>query len=591
MNTQERTETLGRLEMALVGGLAGLSFWVLVDVLPDRLADLPRLYLFLAALATVFFNGWLAMSGPLAVLRAALSSLALALPLAGLITWASLRFDTIDGFFDTGHPAVSIAILGFVPLPFLIAGARASGWAHYPTLFSHSWNIVVRYAAAWLFVGVIWGVLMLSDALLKLVGIEVIEWLIEQDAVPYLLTGVTLGVALAVVNELSDYVSPYLVLRLLRLILPVVLVVVVVFLAALPLRGLSHLFGDFSAAGTLLAMAMGAVTLITTALDADQARAVHTRMMRGACQALALLVPALAVLAGVAIWMRVQQYGWTPDRLAAATLAVLVLAYGVAYAVSVLLRGDWAARLRRSNITMALVASGVAVIWLTPLFSPQRVATADQVARFARGTTPAAKLDLWTMAHDWGRAGQAGVMQLAAMADHPEAAQMAQRVRDLEGAPSRYAFERRERSEKEADLVQELRAVLALRPEGAELAQGVLAGLRDWQLTEAIKACGHLTPAGNPGCVLLLAELSAYQEGTEAVLFTLNGHGGVHVQGLYPSAPGAPYDDRPPDFLRGASARRLDAGVIDAVLAGQFRLKPVPAQVLDVQGQELYFGR
>ena len=74
---------------------------------------------------------------------------------------------------------------------------------------------------------------------------------------------VWLVLALAVVTELSDYVSPFLILRLLRLMLPPVLLVLAVFLLALPLRGLSGLFGGLSAAATLLAMVAAGATATT----------------------------------------------------------------------------------------------------------------------------------------------------------------------------------------------------------------------------------------------------------------------------------------------------------------------------------------
>ncbi|WP_212524001.1 DUF4153 domain-containing protein [Actibacterium sp. MT2.3-13A] len=591
MNRTEQTEALGRLSMALVGALAGLAMWMLSDVLPDLLTEAPRLYLFLSALAWVLFSAWLAMAGPLSLAVAGALAAALALPAAGLLAWASLRFDTTAAFFQTGHPLVSFGLLSAVPLPFVIAWKRAGQWNSYPQLFQQSWNIVVRYAAAWLFVGTVWAVLTLSDALLKLVGIDVIEWLLEQEVVPYLLTGVTLGLALAVVNELSDYVSPYLVLRLLRLLLPVVLAVVLVFLAALPMRGLSNLFGEFSAAATLLAMAMGALTLVTTALDADDEAAVQSGAMRLAAQVLALLVPALAVLAGEAIRMRVVQYGWSPDRLAAATLAAVVLGYGLAYALAVLRRRNWAARIRQANIVMALAVIALALAWLTPLIDPQKLATAHQVARFRAGAVGARQLDLWTIGREWGRAGRAGLDRLAALSDHPEAALLAERLAALDEAPTRYAFERQTAEADSAALIAALRAKLPVRPEGAALPEGLLEGLRSWELEELSRACGRSTPGGNPGCVLLRVELSDATPGDEAVLVTGSDRGGPVLRGYFAEEGGAGLVMRVPEVLASAGGLRTGAAVVDDLIAGEFSLRPVAINALVFEGGELFFGR
>ena len=591
MSRMMQTEALGRLSMALVGGLAGLALWVLSDVLPDMLIERPRLYLFLSALAWALFASWLAMAGPLRLARAGELAAALALPVAGLLTWASLRFDTTEGFFATGHPLASFVLLMALPLPFLIAHRRAGRWNSYPQLFQQSWNIVVRFAAAWLFVGVVWAVVTLSDALLKLVGIDLIEWLLEQEPVPYLLTGVTLGLALAVVNELSEYVSPYLVLRLLRLLLPVVLAVVLVFLAALPFRGLSQLFGEFSVAATLLAMAMGAVTLVTTALDADDEAGVQTGAMRLATQVLALLVPALAVLAGEAVRMRVAQYGWSPDRLAAATLVALVLGYGLAYALAVLLRRNWAGRIRQANIVMALVVMAVALAWLTPLFNPQKLATAHQIARFRDGTVSAQKIDLWTIGREWGRDGRAGLDRLAALGDHPEAALLAERLAALGTSRNRYAFERQTAEADGGALIAAIRAKLPVRPEGAAVPEGFLEGLRMWELEELLRACGRGTPAGNPGCVLLRVELSDGAPGEEAVLVTGGDRGGPVLRGYFAEPGGAGFVLRSPEMLSASGGYRTGAAVIDSLISGDFSLRPISVNALVFEGGELFFGR
>jgi len=212
-----------RLVMALIGALAGFSLWLFMEKLDDLIAN-QRLYLFLFSFAVGLFVALLAMAARIGPARALTRAVIVALPAAALLTWASLRFDTISQFMGTGHPMLAFAILIFVPLPFLIAAARPDeGWRSYPALFLHAWNIVVRFAAALLFVGLFWGVILLANALFRLVGLELIEEILDIKPVPFVLTGSVFGLALAVVAEYSTYVSPRLLLRLLRLFLPVVL--------------------------------------------------------------------------------------------------------------------------------------------------------------------------------------------------------------------------------------------------------------------------------------------------------------------------------------------------------------------------------
>ncbi|MCK4711933.1 MAG: DUF4153 domain-containing protein, partial [Marinosulfonomonas sp.] len=297
---------INRAALSLIGGLAGLCLYLLVDVIADQLEN-EQLFLFLVAFSGAFFIAVLGIVGPLSIKRAALVALIVALPSALLLFWASLRFSHVSRFMDSGQP-LAFGVLVTIPLPFFMAQMRAGeSWRDYPALFNHSWNIVVRYAAAWLFVGVFWGVLMLSNELLNIVGLEVIEDLLDIDPVPFVLTGLVLGLALAVVHEMAAYVTPVLTLflRLTRLLLPMVLLVVGVFIMALPVRGLSGLFGGLSATAVLIAMAAGAATLVTTALDQTDDAAKGAPVMRVFTQALALLIPVMAGLAAYAVWVRV----------------------------------------------------------------------------------------------------------------------------------------------------------------------------------------------------------------------------------------------------------------------------------------------
>lgn len=492
--------------MALIGGLAGLSLYVLLEVLdqavlPDRVA------LGVTGFAAVFFTGWLAMTGPLAALRAAFGAALVAAATAVLMVTASLRFLSVEGLFGHPVPALAMLVLALVPLPFFIA-ASGPGWRDYPTLFTQAWTIVVRYAAAWLFVAVVWAVLLLSDALLTLVGLPVISELLEIEAVVWVGTGLALGLALAVVTELSDLVSPYLILRLLRLLLPVVLVVMGLFTLALPFNGLDGLFGGLSVSGTLLAMAMAAATLVTTAIDQSDAEAVQNPVMLRATQGLALLLPAPAVLAGWAIWLRVADFGWTPDRIFAVLAAAMALGYGLLYAVAVLRGPGWMARIRQSNVTMALAMLALAALWLTPLLNAEAISARNQVARLADGRVSVAEFDLASFA-EWGKPGQQALADLERLAASPGQEALAARLshpgmRPVTAAP---------------ETLEALRALLPLQPAGATAVRDrLLEGVSPSDHALWLTGCQDPLPGGSPGCVMVVGDFLPLLPGEEAII-------------------------------------------------------------------------
>ena len=503
------TTILQRGQMALIGALAGLSFYLLSEVVDTNFLGY-RGFLALATFATSFFVGLLAMAGPLAIARAAVSAAALAAITTLLFIWASFRFENLDTFFYGPFPLLATAVIATVPLPFIIAAA-GPGWRDYPALFSNAWTIVVRYAAAWTFVGVVWAVIFLSDQLLSIVGLTIIGDLISYTIVPFVVTGLTLGLALAVVQEFRDYVSPFLVLRLLRLLLPAVLVVMVVFVVALPIQGLSGLFGELSVAAILLAMTAGSATLISTAIDQNDAEATQSPFLAGATQALALILPIPAGLAAYSVWLRVDQYGLTPDRIFAALMALLALGYGLLYAGAVVRRAGWMVRVRQGNVVMALAGLAAAALWLTPVLNVERLSANNLVSRYVSGVTPLAALDVGQL-DGWGDAGVAARAALDALAKEPGQDALAAALASNTAAAV-------DGDADPATALANLVAVLPLQPATATADRDrMLAGLQAYDLESWLGACRTPMPDGKPGCVMVIADFNLLFAGNEAMI-------------------------------------------------------------------------
>ncbi len=574
-----------RLSFILLGTAGGLAAWALTDLLGDRLLGIwgGRPLLGLALFALIFFGAGLAMLGELGLRRAAMAAAGLGLPVTLLALWKSLGFESAERMLDTGHLMIAICVVATIPVPFLVATRfeGRQGWHDYRVLFLESWNIVVRYAAAWLFVGVVWAVLLLSAELLKLVGMREFAELLGEPLSVWVITGAALGLGLSVVTEMSDMVSPYLLLRLLRLMLPVLLGVVIVFVLVLPLRGLTHLFGHLSAASILSAVALASVSLISIAVDQDDQEAVHTPVLRWSARGLALLLPVLGGLAGWAVMLRVKDYGWTPDRVTAAAGVIVVLGYSVLYALAVLSGRGWMGWLRRANIAMALGIVGLAGLWLSPLISPEAIAVRSQMARFAAGASDPVDLPLWEMKTEWGVAGQRALERLTARAAEPGQDLLAERLALLERPDARWALRRDAAGD--ADARAQLVAGLRVLPEGAEVPVELLTLILRFGRDELAGDCAAQRGDDLPACLIYLTDFLPEQPGQDAVFLQAGrglaglelfseGRGGWNAAGRF--APG---------LEAGAD---LDA-VMRALVAGEGRLVPSGLMSLEAGGQKI----
>ena len=248
-----------RIEMSAVGVAGGGATWWLVEVLPDLLSN-DRLGLLISMSVLGVFLVTMAMMGPVRLGRAVLGGLGLSLGIALLTFWASFRFDSASAFFEGGHPAAAVLVLYLVGIPFLLVMLEhgRGAWKDYAALFQTAWTIIVRFLAAGLFTAIGWGVMFLSNALLELVHISVIEDVLDVDPVPFVISGGVFGLALAVAFEWRDYISPHLLLRLLRLLVPMVMPVLALFLLAVLSNGLSPISSSttsFPAAFNCLATA------------------------------------------------------------------------------------------------------------------------------------------------------------------------------------------------------------------------------------------------------------------------------------------------------------------------------------------------
>ena len=504
-----------RMQHLMLGALAGLGLWALIDHV-----DLTgRLDFAALVFAIIFFGGGLVMAGPLGVRRALIGAAGVALPVALLALWESTNFATPEEMMESGHAVLALVVLGALPLPFAMSLLRhgRDGLSEYPTLFMESWGVVVRYAAAALFVGVVIAVLFLSAQLLKLVGLDMVEDWLEEPVVIWTLSGAVLGLGLAIVYELSDMISPVLVLRLLRLLLPVVLLVVLAFVLALPLRGLSSLFGHMSAAGILIVTALGAISLISIAVDQDDVEAVQAPIMQWCARGLAFLVPVLGAIALWALHLRIREYGWTPARVSGVVGGLAVMGYGIAYAGAALGGRHWMGWTRRVNIAMACALIATATLWMTPLINPEAISARDQMQRLQDGRLASTQAPLWEFAHDWGVPGRAALATLRAE-KAPQDPEFAALLERLDASDHRWTFERAPETVAD-DRLAGFRAELGVWPEGAKVPDGVLREALRLDPRRSGDSCAALRRGEVPGCLVIVADLVPGAE-LEAILIT-----------------------------------------------------------------------
>ncbi len=472
-----------------------------------------------------------------------------------------LLFPFCIGFFFVAHSLV-------------MAGAHDRRWvAHYATCFESAWKLAIQLLFSALFVLGVWLVMWMGAALFGLLKLDFLETLLLKSwfSVPLVCLAFssamhTTDVRPAIVRGIRS-----LLLVLKAWILPIAVLLVGGFLASLPFTGLEVLWQTRHATAVLLASCAVLVVLVNAAFQAGDAAAGLARIVRLAARVACFLLPPLALLGVYALGLRVADYGWTPDRVIAAACLVVALFYAAGYLRAAVRRGGpWLDGLRQVNIASAFLALAVSLAMFTPVADPARISVADQVARLARGTTPAEKFDYGFLRYHGARYGMEALQALAARGAGPKAD--AVRIRAANALNERYEDRAAARSPAPAGGPPSLR----VWPQGAQLPAGFLE--QDWMKT--------WQPYPPPGCMR--------GNGTRCDAIVLDGDGDGRPDVLLlgeESGDGAALLSkrngkwqvigRPPMWLAGCQ------GLQERLRTGQFKLPTTALRDIEIDGQRI----
>ena len=279
----------------------------------------------------------------------------------------------------------------------------------YKAVHAHSWTNVVLWFAALAFLLVAWLLIWLLSDLFRLIGLNFLSELINEDWFAWVWFGGALGAAIGLLRDTDRVLSllQRVVTTVLSVFAPVLAIGLVLFVLALPFTGLDNLWERTrSATPILLAAAAGAIILVNAVIGNAPEEEAKGPLLRYSAMALgAVLVPLVAV-AAISTALRIDQYGFTPSRLWGAVAVAIAAAYALCYLYA-LVRGRlrWADRVRPANIRLAIGVCILALLLATPLARFGAISARSQLSRLESGRVSPADFDWAAMRFDFGAAG------------------------------------------------------------------------------------------------------------------------------------------------------------------------------------------
>ncbi|MDQ3470976.1 MAG: DUF4153 domain-containing protein, partial [Pseudomonadota bacterium] len=335
--------------------------------------------------------------------------------IVALVGWFTASYNQRQEIFEFPFLSGLFAVLLAAPL-FQTVRDEGAWRFPYARLHGHAWTDAVIGAAALAFVGITFLLAWLIAGLFDVIGIDVVKEMLQKSWFAWILAGFAFGAAVGLLRERDALVGTLqrLVMVVLGVLAPVLAVALTLFLVSLPFTGLSKLWDSSVPATPLMLVAGAGAILLANAIIGNGAddRATN-RVLRFSALALMLCVLPLAIIAAVSLGQRIDQYGWTPERIWGVVAVAVALVYGMVGWWSVAKgRVAFDDRLRPLQTRLALGMCGLALVLALPILDFGAISAKSQVARFAAGRTAPADFDWQAMAFDFGPAGRRRLEQI-----------------------------------------------------------------------------------------------------------------------------------------------------------------------------------
>jgi hypothetical protein len=333
-----------------------------------------------------------------------------------LVGWFTARYNFNPTIFEWPYLSGLLAVMLAAPLFQTVRdeGRRA---LPYERLHNHAWADAVIGAASLAFTGIVFLLAFLIAGLFDLIGIEQVRKLLDKQWFDWMLAGFAFGAAIGLLRE-RDRLLPML-QRLVRIVLevlaPPLAVALVLFLASIPFTGLQKFWKSGVPATPLLLLAgAGAILLANTVFAEDSNSRSPNPILRGSSLLLVAVVLPLAAIAALSLGIRIDQYGWTPERIWGVIAVAVAVAYGLAGWCAIWRgRKEFDEPLRPLQTQLALGLCGLALFLALPIVDFGAISARSQIDRLESGRVKSAEFDWAAMAFKYGPSGRSKLQRIA----------------------------------------------------------------------------------------------------------------------------------------------------------------------------------
>ncbi|MGV4042029.1 DUF4153 domain-containing protein [Citrobacter portucalensis] len=309
-----------------------------------------------------------------------------------------------------------LLLMAMLALPWIQYSLHVSReQARYPHFYRQLWLNALTLLIVFVANGLFWLVLLLWSEMFKLVGILFFSTLFfDTDWFGYVAFGLITALAVLLARTQSRLVTA--VQKLLTFIatglLPLVALLALMFILTLPFTGLEAISQRVSAAGLMSTLTLLLLLLIAIVREPQKEALPYPGALRYLIKCSLIVAPIYMLIAGWSLWVRIQQYGWTPERVYGVLVVVVLLVWSFGYLASILRRGRNPLELQGPVILgVSLLALGLLVLLSSPVIDAWRISVNSHMGLYHSGKIKPDQVSLFMLDHS-GKPGRAALEAL-----------------------------------------------------------------------------------------------------------------------------------------------------------------------------------
>ncbi|MFZ2580227.1 MAG: DUF4153 domain-containing protein [Citrobacter portucalensis] len=309
-----------------------------------------------------------------------------------------------------------LLLMAMLALPWIQYSLHVSReQARYPHFYRQLWLNALTLLIVFVANGLFWLVLLLWSEMFKLVGIPFFSTLFfDTDWFGYVAFGLITALAVVLARTQSRLVTA--VQKLLTFIatglLPLVALLALMFILTLPFTGLEAISQRVSAAGLMSTLTLLLLLLIAIVREPQKEALPYPSALRYLIKCSLIVAPIYMLIAGWSLWVRIQQYGWTPERVYGVLVVVVLLVWSFGYLASILRRGRNPLELQGPVILgVSLLALGLLVLLSSPVIDAWRISVNSHMGLYHSGKIKPDQVSLYMLDHS-GKPGRAALEAL-----------------------------------------------------------------------------------------------------------------------------------------------------------------------------------